>query len=122
MIFYIQAILIAYSIIDLRSVFLELANNEDLVEINNDLPNELLDRLEFHEHIIRTFFDSFLRKYLVQAAAQGSKFRDILFPLLAGRCTEQNIRKLFDLFDTSKDGYLSLQEIAGKNTILFSTI
>jgi len=71
--------LIAYSIIDLRSVYLELANNEDLVEINNDLPNELLDRLEFHEHIIRTFFDSLLRKYLVQAAAQGSKLKRFLF-------------------------------------------
>ena len=42
------------------------------------------------------------------------EFRDILFPIITGRYTERHIRKLFDLFDTSKDGHLSLQEIAGK--------
>lgn len=46
------------------------------------------------------------------------EFRDILFPIISGRYTERHIRKLFDLFDTGHDGYLSLQEIAGKS--LFS--
>lgn len=43
------------------------------------------------------------------------EFRDILFPLITGRYTERHIRKLFELFDTTQDGYLSLQEIAGRN-------
>ncbi|CAF3803794.1 unnamed protein product, partial [Adineta steineri] len=105
---------------DLRYVFHEIANDEDLVEIDKDLPDKLLDRLEFRDHIIRTLFDSLLRKYLVQAAAQRNRsetldwveFRDILFPMISGRYTEQHIRKLFDLFDTSGDGHLSVQEIA----------
>jgi Ca2+-binding EF-hand superfamily protein len=42
------------------------------------------------------------------------EFRDILFPILTGRYMERHIRKFFDLFDTTKDGYLSLQEITGK--------
>ncbi|CAF3156375.1 unnamed protein product [Rotaria sp. Silwood2] len=105
---------------DLRYVFHELANDEDLVEINNDLPDRLLDRLEFHDHLIRTLFDGLLRKYLVQSAAQENRpktldwieFRDILFPIITGRYTERHIRKLFDLFDTNKNGYLSLHEIS----------
>ena len=43
------------------------------------------------------------------------EFRDILFPLITGRYTERHIRKLFELFDTTQDGYLSLQEISGKD-------
>ena len=62
-----------FSFTDLRYVFHEFANEEDLVEINSDLPDKLLDRLEFRDHLIRTLFDSLLRKYLVQAAAQASK-------------------------------------------------
>ncbi len=50
------------------------------------------------------------------------EFRDILFPIITGRYTERHIRKLFDLFDTSRDGYLSLQEISGKNKIFSSKI
>ena len=41
-----------------------------------------------------------------------TEFRDILFPIITGRRTERQIRTLFNLFDTRKDGYLSLQEIA----------
>ncbi|CAF1217905.1 unnamed protein product [Rotaria sordida] len=111
---------LAVIIQDLRYVFHELANDEDLVEINYDLPDKLLDRLEFRDQLIRTLFDSLLRKYLLQSAAQDNRpktldwieFRDILFPIITGRYTERHIRKLFDIFDTSKDGYLSLQEIA----------
>ena len=60
-------------IIDLRYVFHELANDDELVEIDNDLPNKILDRLEFHDHFIQTLFDGLIRKYLVQAANQSSK-------------------------------------------------
>ena len=60
-------------LVDLRYVFHEFANEDDLVEINSELPDKLLDRLEFRDHLIRTLFDSLLRKYLVQAAAQSSK-------------------------------------------------
>ncbi len=59
--------------LDLRHVFHEIANDEDLVEINTDLPDKILDRLEFRDHFIRTLFDSLIRKYLVQSALQGSK-------------------------------------------------
>ncbi|UJR31832.1 hypothetical protein I4U23_019309 [Adineta vaga] len=105
---------------ELRYVFHELANNEDVVEIDNDLPDKLLDRLEFRDQLIRTLFDSLFRKYLVEASAQKHRlatldwieFRDILFPMVSGRYTEQHIRKLFDLFDISGDGHLSVQEIA----------
>jgi hypothetical protein len=62
---------IDYFCIDLRYVFHDLANNEDLVEINNDLPNKLLDRLEFRDYLRRTLFESLVKKYLVQAAAQS---------------------------------------------------
>ena len=48
------------------------------------------------------------------------EFRDILFPMVSGRYTEQHIRKLFNLFDLSGDGHLSVQEIAGKNPIFRS--
>jgi Ca2+-binding EF-hand superfamily protein len=44
------------------------------------------------------------------------EFRDILFPIITGRYIERHIRALFDLFDTSRDGYLSLQEIAGRHS------
>lgn len=126
--------------LDLRDVFNDLANADGLVEINVDLPDNLLDRLEFRDNLIRTLFDSLLRKYLVQSAAQSSKkrkktvsfvrlifrstfkdrsttmdwieFRDVLFPIITGRRTERQIRALFNLFDTNQNGYLSLQEIA----------
>ncbi|CAM2724985.1 unnamed protein product [Rotaria socialis] len=104
---------------DLRYVFHELANDEHLVEINNDLSAKLLDRLEFRDYFIQSLFDSIIRKYIVESAAQANRrdsldwiaFRDILFPIITGRYTERHIRNLFDLFDTSKDGRLSVQEI-----------
>ncbi|CAF1399004.1 unnamed protein product [Adineta steineri] len=104
---------------DLRYVYRDLANDEDLVEINTEFPDSLIDRLEFGDNFIRTLFDDFLRKYLVQPAQyeirsktlDWNEFRDILFPILTGRYMEKHIRKLFDLFDTTKDGYLTLQEI-----------
>ena len=60
-------------LLDLRFVFHDLANADGLVEINAELPDKLLDRLEFRDHLIRTLFDSLLRKYLVQSAAQSRK-------------------------------------------------
>ncbi|CAM4782059.1 unnamed protein product [Rotaria magnacalcarata] len=104
---------------DLRYVFHELANDEHLVEINNDLSAKLLDRLEFRDYFIQSLFDNIIRKYIVESAVQTNRcdsldwiaFRDILFPIITGRYTERHIRKLFDLFDTSKDGRLSVQEI-----------
>lgn len=42
------------------------------------------------------------------------EFRDILFPIVTGRYIEEHVRKLFDLFDINKTGYLSFQEIIGK--------
>lgn len=59
--------------IELRSVFDELANGGDLVEIDDDLPAKLLDRLEFRDYIIRTLFESLIQKYLVQSVVQASK-------------------------------------------------
>ncbi|UJR14875.1 hypothetical protein I4U23_001860 [Adineta vaga] len=104
---------------DLRYVYRDLANEDDLVEINDHFPNQLTDRLEFGDNLIRILFDNFLTKYIVQPAALDIRsktldwieFRDILFPILTGRYMERHIRKLFDLFDTSKDGYLSFEEI-----------
>ena len=58
---------------DLRFVYHELVNDEDVVEIDNDFPDKILDRLEFRDHFIRTLFDGLIRKYLVQPALQGSK-------------------------------------------------
>jgi hypothetical protein len=60
-------------ILDLRYVFHELVNDDDVVEIDNDLPDRILDRLEFRDHFIRTLFDSLIRKYLVQPALQASE-------------------------------------------------
>jgi hypothetical protein len=60
-------------ILDLRYVFHELVNGDDVVEIDNDLPDRILDRLEFRDHFIRTLFDSLIRKYLVQPALQASE-------------------------------------------------
>jgi hypothetical protein len=50
-----------------------LANEEDLVDIDDDFPNNLVDRLEFGDNIIRTLFDSLLRKYIVQPAEFQSR-------------------------------------------------
>ncbi|CAF4325288.1 unnamed protein product, partial [Rotaria magnacalcarata] len=88
--------------------FHELANDEHLVEINNDLSAKLLDRLEFRDYFIQSLFDNIIRKYIVESAVQTNRcdsldwiaFRDILFPIITGRYTERHIRKLFDLFDT----------------------
>ena len=41
-------------------------------------------------------------------------FRDILFPILTARYTEDHLRKLFDLFDSDQTGRLSTEELAGK--------
>lgn len=60
-------------LLELRYVFHELANSADVVEIDQTLPDKLLERLEFRDQLIRTLFDTLLRKYLVQAVAQGSK-------------------------------------------------
>ncbi|CAF1160013.1 unnamed protein product [Rotaria sordida] len=104
---------------DLRCVYSELANNEDLVEIDDNFPDNLIDRLEFGDTFIRTLFDDLVRKYIVQPAKEEIRsktfdwieFRDILFPILTGRYMKRHIRKLFDLFDINKDSYLSLEEI-----------
>ncbi|CAF3471943.1 unnamed protein product [Rotaria socialis] len=104
---------------DLRYVYCQFANDEDLLEINDAFPEKLIDRLEFGDNLIRILFDGLLRKYLVQPAKEEIRsktldwieFRDILFPILTGRYTEKHIRKLFDLFDLKKDGYLSLVQI-----------
>ncbi|CAF1959714.1 unnamed protein product [Rotaria magnacalcarata] len=104
---------------DLRYIYCQFANDEDLLEINDAFPEKLIDRLEFGDNLIRILFDGLLRKYLVQPAKEEIRsktldwieFRDILFPILTGRYTEQHIRKLFDLLDLRKDGYLSLVQI-----------
>ncbi|CAF1183420.1 unnamed protein product [Adineta ricciae] len=104
---------------DLRYVYRDLANEDDLVEIDDNFSEHLIDRLEFGDNIIRTLFDNFVTKYIIQPAATGTRsktldwteFRDVLFPIITSRYTERHIRKLFDLFDTSKDGFLSFEEI-----------
>ncbi|CAF1050170.1 unnamed protein product [Adineta ricciae] len=104
---------------DLRYVYRDLANEDDLVEIDDNFSEQLIDRLEFGDNIIRTLFDNFVTKYIIQPAATGTRsktldwteFRDVLFPIVTSRYTERHIRKLFDLFDTSKDGFLSFEEI-----------
>ncbi|CAF3295658.1 unnamed protein product [Rotaria sp. Silwood2] len=104
---------------DLRCVYGQLSNNEDLVEINDDFPDDLIDRLEFGDTFIRTLFDGLLRKLIVQPAKaeirsktlDWTEFRDILFPILSGRYMERHIQKLFNVFDINKNGYLSLEEI-----------
>jgi len=64
---------IIYFLLDLRYVYRDLANEEDLVDIDDDFPNNLVDRLEFGDNIIRTLFDGLLRKYIVQPAEFQSK-------------------------------------------------
>ena len=63
---------ILYSL-DLRYVYRHLINNDDLVEINDDFPDNLIDRLEFRDNLIRTLFDNLVRKYIVQAAKTEGK-------------------------------------------------
>ncbi|CAF4149215.1 unnamed protein product, partial [Rotaria sp. Silwood1] len=57
-------------LLDLRCVYSELANSEDLVEINDDFSNNLIDRLEFGDTFIRTLFDGLLKKYIIQPAKE----------------------------------------------------
>ena len=58
---------------DLRYVYRDLANDEDLIEIDDDFSENLIERLEFGDHLIRTLFDNLLRKYIIQAAKEQSK-------------------------------------------------
>jgi hypothetical protein len=69
-----------FTLLDLRYVYHSLVNNDDLVEINDDFPDNLIDRLEFGDNLIRIFLDGFLRKYLVQPAKIESKI--IFFELI----------------------------------------
>jgi len=59
--------------LDLRYVYRHLINDNDLVEINDDFPDNLIDRLEFGDNLIRTLFDNLLRKYIVQPMKTESK-------------------------------------------------
>ena len=59
--------------LDLRYVYRDLANEDDLVEIDDNFSEHLIDRLEFGDNIIRTLFDNFVTKYIIQPAATGSK-------------------------------------------------
>jgi hypothetical protein len=49
-------------------------NNEEVIEINDDFPDKLTERLEFGDNLIRTLFDSLIRKYIVEAAKAESNF------------------------------------------------
>jgi hypothetical protein len=60
--------LIVSFLLDLRYIYRDLANTDDLVEINEDFPDNLIDRLEFGDNLIRTLFDGLIRKYIVQPA------------------------------------------------------
>lgn len=62
-----------------------------------------------------SFYHLFFFKLDRPSTLDWTEFRDIIFPIITGRYLERHIRKLFDLFDTSKDGHLSVQEIARKN-------
>jgi hypothetical protein len=50
-----------------------LANADDLVEISDEFPKKLIDRLEFGDHLIQTLFSDLLKKYIVQPATIESK-------------------------------------------------
>ncbi|CAF4250151.1 unnamed protein product, partial [Rotaria magnacalcarata] len=57
-------------LLDLRYIYCQFANDEDLLEINDAFPEKLIDRLEFGDNLIRILFDGLLRKYLVQPAKE----------------------------------------------------
>lgn len=130
-------------LLDLRYVYCSLLNSDGLIEINDDFPNHLIDRLEFDDNLIRTVFDNLLKTCFVQRIQGESKrfssllnlfnssnysdrlktldwedFRDVLFPILTGRYTERHLRKLFDLFDINQTGYLFSKELTGKTTVI----
>lgn len=44
-----------------------------MVEINNELPDRILDHLECRDQFIRTLFNDLIHKYLVQPAVQSGK-------------------------------------------------
>ena len=72
---------------------------------------QLLKKVVDNFHLFEIFL---LLLFKVRSATlDWIEFRDILFPIITGRYTERHVRKLFDLFDTTRDGFLSIQEIAG---------
>ncbi|CAF1133464.1 unnamed protein product, partial [Didymodactylos carnosus] len=103
----------------IRNIFRDLTNDDNIVEINDELPKRLLSRLKMRNHLLQTLFEGVLVKYIAEAASDRERpdtlnwneFRDILFPILTGHYMDRHVRKLFELFDTSKDGYLSKGEI-----------
>ena len=54
-------------------MFEQLANGNELVEVNDDLPDKLRARLNLSHHVTRTLFDVILRKCLAQAAGPSGK-------------------------------------------------
>ncbi|CAF1279237.1 unnamed protein product, partial [Didymodactylos carnosus] len=103
----------------IQRMFQDLANDENVIVIDDELPEKVLSALGVKDDLLQTLFEGVFRKYIVQAASDGARedtlkwneFRDILFPILTGHYSDRHVRKLFELFDTSNDGYLSKEEI-----------
>lgn len=51
---------------DLRYVYSSLANDDDVIDINENFSQNLIDRLEFNDNLIQILFDRLLQKYIIE--------------------------------------------------------
>lgn len=59
--------------IDLRYVYQSLANEDDVIDISEDFSQNLINRLEFNDNLIKTLFDRLLQKYIIEPTKSRSK-------------------------------------------------